>query len=400
MDLFDLPFPVITRCLTYLGVDDRLECRAASKALQALVPSPWRMAAEALELANNFDVCMNCYTKQSRDPCSCDGEFQEPADPRLDATGMYSELESYEECGDWIKHGPFSDSPSPSAERLRLMMDFNKDVKCYLWRIHAEDIDRAFGDGVHYIELKPSPPDDPQEESEEDRKCREHRQKFYDLHGRGRGIPTARYQLMRSLASLNVAADEFYDYGAQMWCGPGDIDYYRRHNFSCVWHYDSPGGSSYSIAVDYHLEGMFGVSKGQYCMELQPELEGVAPGSDAHLRFLLASIKPCGLLLRVLGQDVYARNCDLAAELRGPGYLDGLIARVNCKDNGTECNATSTDEDDGGDKDGERQHVPGASNGGHSDSGGNGSGEAATGAGDDQEEKDGGPSSPKRQRRA
>jgi hypothetical protein len=99
---------------------------------------------------------------------------------------------------------------------------------------------------------------------------------FGHLRVGGKEIPSARWQLMWAFAEMNLAAWELFQARRLYWYEYDTADTTKLDNVG--------GCSSHSAGVSEYMSGPFGEDTGTPCVD---ELVGKAPGSDAHLEYLL-----------------------------------------------------------------------------------------------------------------
>jgi hypothetical protein len=99
---------------------------------------------------------------------------------------------------------------------------------------------------------------------------------FGHLRVGSKEIPSARWQLMWAFAEMNLAAWELFQARSLYWYGYDTADTTELDNVG--------GSSSHSAGVSEYISGPFGEGTGTPCVD---ELVGKAPGSDAHLEYLL-----------------------------------------------------------------------------------------------------------------
>ena len=343
---------MLTHPLTFLGVPDWLRCLRVTKEFRlcARVRTPWAMAAAALEELNQFDACSYCDKKHSckgrdgrKDGCDCDvergrkadevaahkrsssrlalvgcGPLQVSAAPPADAEGVegIGGFERGETDSDWPWQGDEAEAAAnaappvgessfarkdprrrpgylaqPALARLQQMTAFTRACVRRLADYAEENIENMLAtgetswDGFYDVQ-------DAEDDAE--------KAFYYELNC----LSPVRSGIMHELAQLVVARNELFD-GAQyqhIYLFRGDFDGRLMPNET----------TTLRMERDVVISSPFGFGDMGVKGKASHGLEGVLPGSDEHLKWLLDwGYEAEARLLDVFGWEQYERDFDV-----------------------------------------------------------------------------------------
>jgi hypothetical protein len=346
---------LITLTLSFLSIPDRLSCRLVCRLFVAQTPSPFRLAGDVLELSNAFDICSYCECKNSGglrcgDKCRANESgssacwFWQGADEEsaLDATEVEEERvdflrkdprrrPEYEDLARAVLARSYMSLPSPSwasrqhasveLQRFKLMLHFSAAAAQRLADAHLYSIQRMLDMEEGSWNWSCTGATDYMDNHEPEPFRSEilaFNQLYVDLFSNNR----CRYNVLRELMSLSVAAEELYADNSVYW--------YRADSSREIadrWADGHVGilcssGSSHSIALGNYSHGMFDMCRDYYGT---PEhLPAYLPGSDAHFEALMDWHHPG--LEAMFGAAFCGRVLDPFASVRAlwPGILERL----------------------------------------------------------------------------
>ena len=329
MSVLDSLSPVsLSSCLAFLDIPSRFECRLVCKHFTRNTPSPFRMAADILELTNNFDVCTYDNIKNSGGQRCRSGSCREHNDwlwqgneneAAMDASGDFQFFRSDPRrtpayyalskrvalncshllCNDWASKSHNSDEKQRYIAMLRFCKASARRLSDYYFPMIQEITEG--GDGRWG---SPGVVSDYQSAEEQ-----ETQQKLVTLHESS----PCRYQVLHELANLKIAADELKcDYG-QVRSGYYQPIYWflRDHTaIGGVVHVDSSEGSSLWQQRDDYVKSH------------------LDPGSDNHLEKLLTDDNL--MLKSTFGASFYDCHLSVLAPIRA--VWPEILAKMNAID--------------------------------------------------------------------
>ncbi len=283
-----LPPLCVCLALSFLNIKDRAEARLACRTLLELCPAPWKSATllldECVAWHDSFQ-CPQCEHRLDLEGGRCElcpepsfpnhppiGRGGQPwaySDPRF--TKVYAALK-LQVRGEPDAKGPDAWRGGTQRELFKLMWRFALRSVQRLQRHFVVQIQRNLAARA----MLTGRPQWNWGENLQDPFCCQLIECFGHLRVGGKKIPSARWQLMWAFAEMNFAAWELFSSQSLYWC-KGTAD---RVDWS--W------GSSHSAGVSGFISDPFGElggdPPGTPCVN---ELVGKAPGSDAHLEYLL-----------------------------------------------------------------------------------------------------------------